>query len=319
MFNHHQLIGGFTRIEIPPMKQPSATDFWNCTCNSSSMRPSHTVFGFGMAQFLAPRSLSPDLRQVRQKNDDLDVQSSWFEFEYSRNWKKWLSMMIRSLGWSNPTSFFKKKKRLDWRCQCVPGCFHDVPCNVGIAIINHPFLMVYNLYHPFMVIKGMVYYCYTNTKSNPQWGQTAKARLPPRPPVALPWPYWWQPEDLLMRFFPWGKSWWNISGWWLSPTPSEKYESQFWWLYIPNIWKNRKCSNHQPEIGWNWMKLDEIGWNWMKLGSIVVKSYWYKHSGEIWKNRSNPVRWSATLSNPVLHDEYPILVVHVGHCFPVST
>ena len=32
--------------------------------------------------------------------------------------------------------------------------------NVGIAKINHPFLMVHTcLYHPFMVIRGVVYYC----------------------------------------------------------------------------------------------------------------------------------------------------------------
>ena len=30
--------------------------------------------------------------------------------------------------------------------------------NVGIAIINHPFLMVYTIH--FMVILGMVYYCF---------------------------------------------------------------------------------------------------------------------------------------------------------------
>ena len=34
----------------------------------------------------------------------------------------------------------------------------EISCNVGIAIINHPFLMVYTvLYHPFMVIRWMVY------------------------------------------------------------------------------------------------------------------------------------------------------------------
>ena len=34
--------------------------------------------------------------------------------------------------------------------------------HVGIAIMNHPFLMVYTcLYHPCMMIRGMVYYCYT--------------------------------------------------------------------------------------------------------------------------------------------------------------
>ena len=32
--------------------------------------------------------------------------------------------------------------------------------NVGIAIINHQLLMM--IYHRFMVIRGMVYYCYTN-------------------------------------------------------------------------------------------------------------------------------------------------------------
>ena len=31
--------------------------------------------------------------------------------------------------------------------------------NVGVAIINHQFLMIY---HPFMVIRGIVYYCNTN-------------------------------------------------------------------------------------------------------------------------------------------------------------
>ena len=35
--------------------------------------------------------------------------------------------------------------------------------NVGIAIVNHLFLMM--IYHPFMVIGGMVYYCYTNIKT----------------------------------------------------------------------------------------------------------------------------------------------------------
>ena len=34
------------------------------------------------------------------------------------------------------------------------------PGNVGIAIINHPFFD--GVYHPFMVIRGMVCYCYTN-------------------------------------------------------------------------------------------------------------------------------------------------------------
>ena len=33
-------------------------------------------------------------------------------------------------------------------------------CNVGIAIINYPIFD--GLYHPFMVIRGLVYHCYTN-------------------------------------------------------------------------------------------------------------------------------------------------------------
>ena len=38
-----------------------------------------------------------------------------------------------------------------------------------IAILNHPFLM--SLYNPFSVIRGMVYYCYTNVigNSHPNW------------------------------------------------------------------------------------------------------------------------------------------------------
>ena len=36
--------------------------------------------------------------------------------------------------------------------------------NVGIAIINHPFFD--GFYHPFMVIGGMVYYCYTHINSD---------------------------------------------------------------------------------------------------------------------------------------------------------
>ena len=36
----------------------------------------------------------------------------------------------------------------------------DIANNVGIAIINHPFLIVFYTTH--LVITGIVYYCYTN-------------------------------------------------------------------------------------------------------------------------------------------------------------
>ena len=37
----------------------------------------------------------------------------------------------------------------------------------------------------------------------------------------------------------------GFTGWWLT-YPSEKYEFVSWDDEIPNIWKNKKCSNHQP-------------------------------------------------------------------------
>ena len=36
------------------------------------------------------------------------------------------------------------------------------------------------------------------------------------------------------------------TGWWYT-YPSEKYEFVSWDYDIPNIWKNKKFPNHQPE------------------------------------------------------------------------
>ena len=41
-----------------------------------------------------------------------------------------------------------------------------------------------------------------------------------------------------------------ITGWWYT-YPSEKYELVSWDHEIPNIWKNRKVPNHQPEQEYN--------------------------------------------------------------------
>ena len=54
-------------------------------------------------------------------------------------------------------------KSWDWKKH--HSWFNTELTNVGIAIRNHQFLMVCTcLYHPFMVIMGMVYVCYTNIK-----------------------------------------------------------------------------------------------------------------------------------------------------------
>jgi hypothetical protein len=36
-----------------------------------------------------------------------------------------------------------------------------------------------------------------------------------------------------------------LTGWWLSPTPLKNMKVS-WDYDVPNIWKNKTCSKHQP-------------------------------------------------------------------------
>ena len=77
-------------------------------------------------------------------------------------WKTWwppgttevrLSSEHQNVWQSNPAWSWNDVQRSGYKN-------HRRLTNVGITTINHPFGN--SLYHPFMVIRGMVYYCYTH-------------------------------------------------------------------------------------------------------------------------------------------------------------
>ena len=72
-------------------------------------------------------------------------------------------------------------------CRQVVTTFHDQTHSVnekkhmGIAIINHQYTPIFDdLYHPCMVIRAMVYHCYTNiTIKRPAHARYPSARATP--------------------------------------------------------------------------------------------------------------------------------------------
>ena len=110
---------------------------------------------------------------------------------------------------------------------------------------GHPrndFTIYIYLYHIYLSIFYMSPLWPLFGVPNSEKSRACREALPGPPPK--PGLSWEHRESHRSPFAP------PCAGWWLSPTPPEKWwsESQLGWNEIPNIWENKHVPKHQPDV-----------------------------------------------------------------------